>query len=82
MQSRFRNGMKLFAKGSLISGFASNIGYFVFKDLKNENSIIMNSLKKIPKINKILNSNKDKFENSNLKIINDSNTIKTKGDNL
>lgn len=84
MQNKFqlRKGMKKFAKNSFISGLVTTIGYFVIKDLKNENSIIINSLKKIPYIKKYFNNYKNKFEDNNIENINNSNTKRIKGDNL
>ena len=82
MQNKFqlRKGMRKFAKNSFISGIVTTIGYFVVKDLKNENSIIINSLKKIPYIKKYLDNYKNKFDNNNIEIINNSNIKEIKGD--
>ena len=82
MQNKFqlRKGMRKFAKNSFISGIVTTIGYFVVKDLKNENSIIINSLKKIPYIKNYLDNYKNKFDNNNIEIINNSNIKEIKGD--
>ncbi|MCK4796582.1 MAG: hypothetical protein KAT05_04330 [Spirochaetes bacterium] len=76
-RSQFRKGGKKITKGkiTLISGIISSFGYFVIKDLKKENSLIKNTLKKIPFLNKTL-INSDKKNEENFRIIDDSTEIR------
>lgn len=75
MRNKFRFR---FGKGALITSVISSVGYFVINDLKKENSLIKNTLKRISFLNKtfIKDSNKTQIDSNNIRVINESNQKK------
>ena len=66
---RFRKG-----KFALITSILGSAGYFVVNDLKKENSLIKNTFKKIPFVNKLfIKKNNTQIDSNNMRIINESN---------
>ena len=71
MQNKFRFR---FGKATLISSLIGSVGYFVVNDLKKENSLIKNTFKKIPFVNKLfIKKNNTQIDSNNMRIINESN---------
>lgn len=73
MRNKFRFR---FGKATLISSIIGSVGYFVVKDLKKENSLIRNTIRKIPFVNKYFiknnNNNEIKTDYDNIKEIKES----------
>jgi hypothetical protein len=71
MRNKFRFS---FGKTTLISSIIGSVGYFVVSDLKKENSIIKNTIKKIPFVKKYFIKDSDVLQvnTDNTRILNES----------